>query len=98
MCGNYKEGCCKHGCVGKMIAKILLIIGGINWGLVGIGMLLGSDWNVVHMIFSFSPAVEAIIYILVGIAAIVKIFGCCCHKCKGTCAVEEKKEGAPMPQ
>jgi hypothetical protein len=82
MCKN----CCKKGgCSGAMIAKILVIIGGINWGLVGLGMLLGSlsNWNVVNMIFSFSPMVEGIVYVLVGISAIMMIFGCHCHKCAG---------------
>ena len=95
MCKNCKEGCCKGGCTMSMIAKILVIIGGINWGLVGIGMLFNSDWNVVHMIFSSISVVEAIIYILVGVSAVLMIFGCKCGKCKGTCAVEDKKE---MPQ
>lgn len=66
------------------IVKILVIIGGINWGLIGLGMLLGSssNWNVVNMILGFSPTVEGIVYVLVGIAAVMKIFGCKCHKCK----------------
>ena len=64
-----------------MIAKILVIIGGINWGLIGVGMLMKADWNVVHMIAGSLPTLEAIIYILVGLAAIMKIFGCKCHKC-----------------
>jgi hypothetical protein len=84
MNGENKSGVCncKGGCVCKKIAKILLIIGGLNWGLVGIGMLFNMDWNIVHLIFGFSPVIEAIIYILVGAAAVMKIFGCCCHKCK----------------
>lgn len=94
------NGKCAHGCVLRKIRKILLIIGGLNWGLVGVGMLFGSDWNVVHLIFGSWPAVEAIIYILVGLAALYKIFGCHCKKCKAACAacspegkIEEKMEG-----
>lgn len=52
------------------IARILVIIGGINWGLVGLGMLMGSNWNVVGLIFGSVPVLEAIIYILVGLAAV----------------------------
>ena len=63
------------------VAKWLVIIGGINWGFVGLGMLLGKSWNLVNMIFGTMPSIEAIIYVLVGIAAIMKIFGCKCHKC-----------------
>jgi uncharacterized protein len=91
MCGN----CCKGGkgkCIGMMIAKILVIIGGINWGLIGIGMFFNVNWDVVQIIFSFSWVLEAIIYILVGIAAVMLIFGCKCGKCNGACVVEEKKE------
>ena len=92
MCGDCKGVMCKGGCVGAMIAKILVIVGGINWGLVGVGILLSSDWNVVKMILGSIPTLEAIVYILVGISAVMMIFGCKCAKCKGMCAVEEKKE------
>lgn len=100
--------CCKNGmckscqCVPSLIAKVLVIIGGINWGLVGVGMLLGrgGDLNVVNIILGSMPALEAVVYVLVGIAAIVSIFGCKCKKCAsgGTCdscsvdAVEKKEE------
>ena len=81
-----------------MISKILVIIGGVNWGLIGIGMLLGGmNWNVVHLIFGFVPVLEAIVYLLVGISAVMMIFGCKCGKCKGGCCpVEEKKEEVKM--
>lgn len=106
MCGNCKEGSCKEGackrsCVMGVIAKILVIVGGVNWGLVGVGMLLGqgSTYNVVNLLVGFSPMLEAIVYVLVGIAAISMIFGCKCGKCKDTCCVvEEKKEEVPMQQ
>ena len=54
-----------------MIAFILLIVGGVNWGLVGLGWLVnGSDWNVVHMILGSSATLEGIVYVLVGISAV----------------------------
>jgi uncharacterized protein len=56
------------------IARILVIVGGINWGLVGLGMLMGSDWNVIHMIFGSVSMLEAIIYILVGLSAIMMLW------------------------
>ncbi|MFA6177334.1 MAG: DUF378 domain-containing protein [Candidatus Paceibacterota bacterium] len=92
----------KYGgmCICSKIGKILLIIGGLNWGLVGVGMLMGNSseaWNVVNMVFGSMPTVEAIIYVLVGIAALMKIFGCRCKKsmeagvaCCGTEKMEEK--------
>jgi uncharacterized protein len=96
MCGNCKGG--KGCCLGNVIAKVLVIIGGINWGLVGLGMLLGkANWNVVNLILGSMPVLEAIIYILVGISALMMIFGCKCGKCKGGCCpVEEKKEEVKM--
>lgn len=88
MCHNCNhEGCdCKKkNCFCKKIAKVLVIIGGLNWGLVGIGMLLGKNWNLVNAIFGSMPTVEAIIYVLVGLAAIVLFFRCFCKKCSGKC-------------
>ena len=55
----------------KPIAFILVIVGALNWGLVGIGGFMGSDWNLVNMLFGTWPEVEWIIYILVGLSAIV---------------------------
>ena len=56
------------------IARILVVVGGINWGLVGLGMLMGSSWNLVNMIFGSLPMLEAVVYILVGLAAIKMIW------------------------
>jgi uncharacterized membrane protein YuzA (DUF378 family) len=76
----------KGGCVVSMIMKILVIIGGINWGLVGVSYFAGGDWNVVKLVLGAWPTVENIVYILVGLAAISMIFGCKCAKCKAACA------------
>lgn len=59
--------------IAHMIAFILLAIGGLNWGLVGLGWLVGggADWNVVHMIIgSLGTQVEGLVYVLVGISAV----------------------------
>ena len=76
------------GCVVHKICGVLVIIGGLNWGLVGLAMLVsnGSNWNVVNLLLGSWPVVEAVVYVLVGIAAVVKIFGCKCKKCMETCA------------
>lgn len=47
------------------IALILAIIGGLNWGLVGL-----FDLNVVSAIFASVPVIATIIYVLVGISAL----------------------------
>ncbi len=71
----------KGGCVYSKLGKLLVVIGGLNWGLVGVGMLMSKDWNVVHILLGSWPTVEAVVYILVGVAALVKLFGCKCRKC-----------------
>lgn len=47
------------------IALVLLIIGGLNWGLIGL-----FEFNLVAAIFGAMSILTRIIYILVGIAAI----------------------------
>jgi len=91
--------CGKGGCVPSRIGKVLLIIGGINWGLVGVGMLMGKDmqaWNVVHMLLSSVPTLEAIVYILVGVAGVMKIFHCKCKKCMSACSPDSGSMDAKM--
>lgn len=56
------------------IARILVIVGGINWGLVGLGMLMRSDWNIIHMLLGRVSMLEALVYVLVGLAAIWMIW------------------------
>jgi len=50
------------------VTLLLLIIGGLNWGLVG---LFGFD--LVATIFGEMSALSRIVYVLVGISAIVQI-------------------------
>jgi uncharacterized membrane protein YuzA (DUF378 family) len=74
-----------------MLFKWLLIIGGLNWGLVGLASIFGgptADWNLVHLIFGFSPVLVAIIYILVGLAGVVWLFGGCKHGKHASCVCE----------
>lgn len=47
------------------IALLLTVIGGLNWGLVGL-----ADFNLVNVILGFAPILERIVYILVGLSAI----------------------------
>lgn len=50
-----------------MITFILLIIGGLNWGLSAFG------WNVVEKLLGSWPSVVTIVYVLVGLSAIYEI-------------------------
>ncbi len=67
----------------KKLAWVLVIIGGLNWGLVGLGWLFGGkNWNVVNLILGGIPTVEGIVYLLVGVSAVVMAIGHCgCKKC-----------------
>jgi uncharacterized membrane protein YuzA (DUF378 family) len=74
------------------ISCILLVIGGLNWGLVGLGMLIGQPLNVVQLLLGQWPVVEAIVYLLVGISAIIHviIYGTVGCKCGCKCGTEKK--------
>lgn len=72
---------CGSKCVGSMVMWALLIIGGLNWGLVGI-----FNWDLVAAIFGDMSIVSRIVYILVAVAALGALMKCCCKKCKsGSC-------------
>ena len=53
------------------VSFILVVVGGLNWGLVGLGGFMGADdWNVVSMILGSWPTVEWLVYVLVGLSAL----------------------------
>ncbi len=52
----------------EKIALVFTIIGGINWGLVGI-----FDYNLVEAIFGAGSVVTRIIYIVVAVSALINI-------------------------
>ncbi len=58
-----------------VVSWILLVIGGLNWGILGVT----GGTNVVGMLGS---TVATIVYVLVGLAAIVELFT---HKKNCTC-------------
>ncbi|MFZ5982385.1 MAG: DUF378 domain-containing protein [Patescibacteria group bacterium] len=51
------------------IALILLVIGGLNWGLVG-----ALNFDLVEMLFGDMSVVSRIVYVLVGISGIYMLF------------------------
>ena len=51
------------------IALILVIVGGLNWGLVGV-----FDLNLVTMLFGDATLITRIVYGLVGLSAIYLIY------------------------
>lgn len=48
-----------------MVAFVLVIVGGLNWGLIGL-----FDLNVVTILFGNMSFVENLVYILVGVSAL----------------------------
>ncbi len=50
-----------------IVAFILLVVGGVNWGLTALG------YNLVEMILGSWPMLVKIIYILVGLSAIYEV-------------------------
>ncbi|MCA9352922.1 DUF378 domain-containing protein [Patescibacteria group bacterium] len=77
------------------VMKTLVWIGGLNWGLVGIGGLFAlGNWNVVNLIFGGLPWLENIIYILVGVCAVLTL-----KHCSGKCnkgSMSSMKDGGMM--
>lgn len=53
----------------NILSLILLAIGGINWGLVGLFNL-----NMIALMFGEGTAFSAILYTLVGLAAVWQLF------------------------
>lgn len=54
--------------VAALVSTVLLIIGGLNWALIGI-----FDWNLITAIFGYAMFTR-IIYILIGLAALYMIY------------------------
>ena len=52
-----------------MAEFILVIVGGLNWGLIGLGGFMGTDWNLVGMLLGAWPQVEWLVYVLIGLSA-----------------------------
>lgn len=59
------------------VAWWLLWVGGINWGLVGL-----FDWNLVEVLFGSWGWLVRLIYILVGLSALLLLFDKKCAKCR----------------
>ena len=48
-----------------MVAFVLVVVGALNWGLVGL-----LDWNLVETLFGMWPMLVNVVYILVGASAV----------------------------
>lgn len=54
----------------ETISMWLTFIGGLNWGLVGLGYLLSANLNLVDLLLGRVPFLENLVYIAVGAGAI----------------------------
>lgn len=68
------------------IAFILVVVGAVNWGLIGIN----GEWNVVSLLLGRWAVVESIVYVLVGLSGLFLVFS---HR-KDCKACEPKAEAA----
>jgi uncharacterized membrane protein YuzA (DUF378 family) len=73
---------CEWGTL-SLVAVILLIIGGLNWGVIGL-FNLGLDFfnfDLVKLLFGSFPILVHLVYVLFGVAALYKIYVITAKKC-----------------
>ena len=52
----------------EMVSIILLLVGGLNWGLVGF-----FEWNFIDTVFGMDSTLSRVIYSLIGLSALYRI-------------------------
>lgn len=73
------------------VASLLLVVGGLNWGLVGL-----FQFDLVAALFGGSTSVVArVVYSLVGVSALVSIVSY--FTCKDCCKVSDSKPISNTP-
>jgi len=57
-------------------ALTLVVVGALNWGLVGLAYFVDSsaNWNLVNILFDGIPELEFGIYLLVGLASLWMVY------------------------
>ena len=95
----WKDGKCAGGKMyaAHMVAKVLVVVGSLNWLAIGLGYFVSTtwSWNLVNMLLGSWPVVEAIVYIVVGLAAIMMCMGGKCCGAAGSCKAGScKTEGS----
>lgn len=71
------------------VIYILVFVGALNWGLIGL-----FDFNLVSFFFGYSPMMEKLIYVLVGVSAVLdlKSHTGCCSECSVEMMGSKKKK------
>jgi uncharacterized protein len=57
----------------EKVGHWLVIVGALNWGIVGATGLVGSPLNVISMILGSIPVLENLVYLLVGLGALLML-------------------------
>ena len=77
-----KNACCCPLC---KVSGLLVVLGAINWGLVG-----AFNMNLVTRLAGMGTTAEKVVYIVIGIAGVLKLLSCFIH-CPGSKCTSEKK-------
>ena len=67
-----------HKCNGHKLSWLLVMVGALNWGLIGVFGL-----NLVNKLLGGWPTVERVVYALVGLAALMMLAQGKCKMCMG---------------
>lgn len=82
-CCDTKSKCCNDF---MCILHTIVLIGALNWLLVGLSALLGrGNWDVVQLALGGTNYGPAIAYTIVGVAGALELVGYIVHKC-GWCS------------
>ena len=64
-------------------AMVIIILGALNWGLVGLGAYAGGqNWNVIELLFKSWPEVINLVYLVIGIAGVWALYDWYVHSSK----------------
>lgn len=61
------------------IALVLVVVGAVNWGLVGL-----FEFDLVAYLFASMMTVAKVVYVVVGVAGLFLFFASLAHKCEKT--------------
>lgn len=53
---------------------LLVIVGALNWGLVGLGGFINQNLNIVELLLGGVPLLENLVYLLVGLAGLYELY------------------------
>lgn len=58
----------------ERLSIALVTVGAINWGLIGLSEFVGGNLNVVNQALGGFPTVEALVYLVVGLAGLYVVY------------------------